>query len=152
MGKGSSAGVVRVPNISTGPLLIITGNIGPPGIPATGPGTSVNATGPANQYTSALMWEANGFKNWSFSVQGQFAPCTITVWGTYDQRAVVGVNTDVHAWFTLNPSIQEKSTISNPMNNPGDYFEFDRALRAIAVTVNNFTGTFPVNFFSEATP
>lgn len=150
MGKGSAAGVVRSPNIGTGPLLIITGNSPTPGIPQTGPGTPFNASGPAGQYTAALMWEANGFTKWAFSIQGSFSPCSVAILGTWDYDTVTGSASN---WATLVPSVENQTTgVRNPMINPGDYFEFDRALRGISVVVNNYTGTFPVNLFVEATP
>lgn len=140
MAKGASAGVVRVPNYSTGPLLTITGNVAFPTIPNS---ALTQFNGGTNPYVRALMWEAKGFRNWTFYITSNGGSFTagatngVTIWGTNDDKTVTGVNMN---WFKLQVDSAGGGgpTPANPMVNSGDGFGYHEMLSAIAVTVGGF--------------
>lgn len=153
MASGAAAGVVRVPNLGTGPLLIITGNVANPGIP-TSSVTFFN--GGTASYIKALMWEANGFTRWNFAAispaGGSFsngaATNGITVWGTNDANTRDGTASN---WFKLDVDIGGTAgpTPANPMLTSGTSFEYHGPLTAIAVTTGGLLSG-PWNFFATA--
>lgn len=132
-----------MPNIGTGPFLIIatntTATIG------SGPGTRV-----------AYFWEAKGFTKWHFHISGSSlfnagAGNGVTIYGTLDDDTSKGLpGPSGNDWFPLRAGTTETNE-SNPLFTVGDQLDYDRTLCGFAVVVQGFSsGT--CNLYASATP